>query len=37
MDKKKGKIPFVDVWMNSPPEETVQRIIEGLNALKIKK
>ncbi|MGD0329081.1 MAG: nucleoside monophosphate kinase [Nitrososphaeria archaeon] len=36
MDKKEGKIPFVDVWMNSPPEETVQRIIEGLNVLKIK-
>ncbi len=36
MNKKEVKIPFVDVWMNSPPEETVQRIIEGLNVLKIK-
>ena len=34
--RKKGKIPFVEVWMSRPPEETVQKIMEGLKALNIK-
>jgi adenylate kinase len=34
--KKKNKVHFIEVWMNRPPEEIVQKIIEGLNALKIK-
>jgi adenylate kinase len=34
--KKKNKVHFIEVWMNKPPEEIVQKIIEGLNALKIK-
>lgn len=34
--KKKNKVHFIEIWMNRPPEEIVQKIIEGLNALKIK-
>lgn len=34
--KKKNKVKFIEVWMNRPPEEIVQTIIEGLNDLKIK-
>ena len=31
--KKQGKIPFVEVWMNKPPEMVVEKIIEGLKNL----
>jgi len=34
--KKVGKVPIVDIWMNRPPEITVEKIIDGLKALKIK-
>jgi adenylate kinase len=27
---RKKKVPFVEVWMNRPPEEVVDKIIEGL-------
>ena len=33
--KKKGKIPFIKVWMNRPPEIVVERIVEGLKELGI--
>jgi adenylate kinase len=32
---RKEKIPFVEVWMNRPPEVTVARIIEGMRSLGI--
>jgi len=31
--KKQGKIPFVEVWMNKPPEIVVEKIVEGLKNL----
>jgi len=31
--KKKGNIPFIEVWMNRPPEMVVEKIIEGLKSL----
>jgi adenylate kinase len=34
--KKVGKVPILDIWMNRPPEITVEKIIDGLKALKIK-
>ena len=31
--KRKNKVPFIEVWMNRPPEEIVEKIIEGLKSL----
>jgi adenylate kinase len=31
--KRKNKVPFVEVWMNRPPEIVVEKIIEGLKNL----
>jgi adenylate kinase len=31
--RKKNEIPFVEVWMNRPPEIVVEKIIEGLKNL----
>ncbi len=31
--KRKNKVPFVEVWMNRPPEIIVEKIIEGLKNL----
>jgi adenylate kinase len=31
--KRKNEVPFVEVWMNRPPEIVVEKIIEGLKNL----
>lgn len=31
----RGKVPFVEVWMNKPPEEIVNEIVSGLEKLKL--
>ncbi|MEM5853137.1 MAG: nucleoside monophosphate kinase [Candidatus Aenigmatarchaeota archaeon] len=30
---REKKVPFVEVWMNKPPEEVVEKIVEGLKNL----
>ena len=30
---RKKKVPFVEVWMNRPPEEVVEKIIEGIEKI----
>ena len=30
---KKGKVPFLEVWMNRPPEEITEQIIKNLSTL----
>jgi hypothetical protein len=30
---RKKKVPFVEVWMNRPPEEMVDKIVEGLEKI----
>ena len=30
---RKKKVPFVEVWMNRPPEEVVDKIVEGLKKI----
>ena len=30
---RKKKVPFVEVWMNRPPEEVVEKIVEGLEKI----
>ena len=35
--KRKNKIPFIEVWMNRPPEQVIEKIIEGLKALELVK
>lgn len=32
---KKASVPFVDVWMNRPPEEVVEKIIKELEKLNV--
>lgn len=31
---KKGTIPFIEVWMNRPPEEVVENIVKSIEKLK---
>lgn len=35
--KKQGKIPFVDAHMNRPPDEIVEKVLEGLTKLNLVK
>ncbi len=35
--KRKNTIPFVEIWMNRPPEEVIEKIVEGLRKLEIVK
>lgn len=35
LDFLKGKVPFVEVWMNRPVEEVVGSIVQGLKDLKL--
>lgn len=35
LDYFKGKIPFVEIYMNRPPDEVVKKIVEGLKELKL--
>ena len=32
---REKKVPFVEVWMNRPPEEVVEKIVEGLKNLNL--
>ncbi|MBC7092324.1 MAG: nucleoside monophosphate kinase, partial [Nitrososphaeria archaeon] len=33
--QKKGTVPFIEVWMNRPPEEVVERIVKALEQMNI--
>jgi adenylate kinase len=33
--QKKGTVPFIEIWMNRPPEEVVEKIVKALEQMNI--
>lgn len=33
--QKKGRVPFIEIWMNRPPEEVVEKIVKALEQMNI--